>query len=65
MAILTARYIPPQTMVDGTPVDDQVRVYSENTDGTVSTHLYPQSEELMAWIEEGNEPLPADEPPAE
>lgn len=54
MKIKIAKYIPQETYVDGTPIDDQVYVYTENTDGTVSTHLYPQSKELMAWVEEGN-----------
>ena len=59
MTILTAKYLPQDTFVDGTPVDNQVRVYTENTDGTVSTHLYPQSEELVDWVEAGNTITPA------
>ena len=54
MGIKKAQYIPQEKIVDGTPVDDQVYVYTENTDGTVTTHLYPQSKELVAWVEEGN-----------
>lgn len=63
MTILTAKYLPQPTYMDGTPIDDLVRVYTENTDGTVSTRIYPQCRELQAWIEAGNTPLPADEPP--
>jgi len=60
MTISTAKYLPQLTYLDGTAIDDLVRVYTENTDGSVSTHLYPQSEELVAWVEAGNTIQPAD-----
>ena len=61
MNILTAKYLPQQTFIDGTPIDDLVRVYTENADGSVSTHLYPQSKDLVAWVEAGNTIQPVDE----
>ena len=62
MAIISAKFITGPINVDGTPISDQVLVFTENSDGTVSTHRYPESEELNLWLAEGNEPLPADSP---
>ena len=58
--ITTAKFIAQETFLDGTLVNDQILVLTENSDGSTSTHRYPQSEELSAWLAEGNEPLPAD-----
>jgi hypothetical protein len=60
MSITFAKYLPQQLAIDGTPLSDQVLVYTETSDGSIATHLYPQSEELNSWLAEGNEPLPAD-----
>lgn len=60
MTISTARYLPQLTYLDGTAIDDLARVYTENTDGTVSTRIYPQCPELNAWVEAGNTIQPAE-----
>jgi len=61
MAIISAKFITGPTNIDGTPISNQVLVFAENSDGTVATPRYPESEELNLWLAEGNELLPADE----
>ncbi|QCW23077.1 hypothetical protein [Synechococcus phage S-B05] len=60
MTITSAKFTSIPTNIDGTPIINQVLVSTQNSDGTVSTHRYPESEELNLWVAEGNTITPAD-----
>ena len=62
MKIIKAQFAPENHFLSNDNDEIFVNVVYDN--GIVGTHRYGKSDELQSWIEEGNTPEPAPEPPA-